>query len=343
MGIRKVLITGVAGQDGSLLAEKLLAEGAEVVGTFRRGSEGNHWRLKELGIQENLTLVEYSSGSNPLELLRLLGGGFTEIYHLAGDSFTADSFRHPFKTIHTNLVGVTELLESIRDTDVDSKIFIASSSEMFGSQPHGKQRVSETSSRNPVNPYGISHSAILDLSKFFRDVYKLSVSTGILFNHESEFRGPQFLSRKITSGLARLKIYGGAPLQLGNLNAKRDWGSAREYVGFFQKILSVAPDDFLICTGKSISVRELFIYCCNKVGFRPEFSGAGTEEICVDSNTGQVLMMVSEKYYRPIETSNLVGDNSKLGHAVGSTPNVSIYDVLHEMCEAENRRLLHNT
>lgn len=336
---KKVLITGITGQDGALLAEMLLAQDCEVFGTFRRGSEEKFWRLKDLGIESRINFFEYGIGSNALELLRLLRGNFEEIYHFAGDSFTADSFRHPIRTMTTNIVGATELLETVRDIDFDSKVFIASSSEMFGSQDSTSTLISETSQRKPMNPYGVSHSAMLDLSRFFRSIYKVQVSTGILFNHESEFRGPQFLSRKIASGLARLKSRSGEPLELGNLDAQRDWGSAREYVGIFQEILKNSPDDFIVASGKSISVRDLFEICCDAAGFVPEFQGSGAAERCVDSISGKVLMTVSPKFYRPVDTPCLVGDTAKLEKVIGRKPSESIENVLRKMYAFEEMRL----
>jgi GDPmannose 4,6-dehydratase len=295
-----------------------------------------------LGIESRVNLFEYGIGSNPLELLKLLRENFEEIYHFAGDSFTADSFRHPIRTMTTNIVGATELLETVRDIDSNTKVFIASSSEMFGAQVSTATLISESSPRKPINPYGISHAAMLDLSRFFRDTYKVQVSTGILFNHESEFRGPQFLTRKIASGLARLKLLGGEPLELGNLDAERDWGSAHEYVSIFQEILKHSSDDFIVASGKSVSARDLFVTCCEAAGFAPEFQGIGALESCIDSNSGKLLMIVSQKYYRPVDTPCLVGDTSKLEKLIGCKPSEPIENVLREMYAFEEMRLQKN-
>jgi GDPmannose 4,6-dehydratase len=336
---KSVLITGIAGQDGALLANSLLAKGARVTGTFRRGSISNLWRLNELGIEEKVDLFEYSIGSNPLELMSLLRTGFDEIYHLAGDSFTADSIRHPLKTLNTNLTGVIEILEAVRDVAPDSKVFIASSSEIFGNLNPEFGTVSETSPRSPLNPYGTSHSANLDLIRMFSEMYQLQIFTAVLFNHESEYRSPQFLSRKLSTGIARLMNNQNEVLEVGNLNACRDWGSAQEYVEVFQQMLKYRPDTYIVASGRELSVRQLVYSCLESAGLNPEFQGIGLDEVCINSKSGKILLRVNQKYYRAIETPGLVGDSSKIRAVTGWKSEDIIEKVLHRMLLKDLERL----
>jgi GDPmannose 4,6-dehydratase len=336
---KNILITGIAGQDGSLLAKSLIDKGHRVTGTFRRGSLSNLWRLSELGIESRILLHEYSIGSNPLELTALLREKFDEIYHLAGDSFTADSLRHPLRTLNTNLTGVLEILEAARDVSPESKIFIASSSEVFG-QPSGTSNyVNEGSQKQPLNPYGISHSAILDLVRMFREMYGLQIFTAILFNHESEYRSPQFLSRKLSTGIARTFVNHNEVIEVGNLDAKRDWGSAREFVEVFQGMLNLAPDTYILSTGRELSVRDLVSSSFKSVGVNPVFQGKGVDEICFDDATGRLLLKVNSKYYRLIETPGLVGDSTKIQSLIGWNPTDSIEEVLRRMVEKDLERV----
>jgi GDPmannose 4,6-dehydratase len=336
---KKVLITGIAGQDGSLLAKSLIEKGHRVTGTFRRGSLSNLWRLSELDIESRIVLHEYSIGSNPLELTALIRERFDEIYHLAGDSFTADSLRHPLRTLNTNLSGVLEVLEAARDVSPESKIFIASSSEIFGRPAGPSNSVNETSQRQPLNPYGISHSAILDLVRMFREMHGLQIFTAILFNHESEYRSPQFLSRKLSAGIARTFVNHSEVIEVGNLNAKRDWGSAREFVEVFQLMLDLEPDTYVLSTGRELSVRDLVSSCFESVGISPIFQGNGLNETCFDSATGRLLLRVNSKYYRAIETPGLVGDSTKIQSAIGWNPKDSIEMVLQRMLEKDLERV----
>lgn len=337
---KTALITGIAGQDGALLAKHLAECGYAVTGTFRRGSVGNLWRIQELGLEGKVDLFEYSIGSSALDFAQLLSQEFEFIFHFAGDSFTSDSLKHPLRTINTNISGVLEVLESVRQVSPESRVFIAGSSEMFGKQEGEVRLVSETSPRNPVNPYGVSHSANLDLVRIFRNSYKVFVSAGILFNHESYMRGTQFLTRKVSQGLAQIKLNKGDPIELGNLDAVRDWGSASEFVLAFHRILEHdVPDDFVVATGTITSVRKILVSACEAAGYVPEFSGAGTNEICVDANSGKLLVRINSNFYREIDSPPLVGDITKIKTEIGWNPNASIHEVIHEMYEADYSRI----
>jgi GDPmannose 4,6-dehydratase len=331
---KKALITGITGQDGSLLANNLLNEGFKVSGTFRRGSANNLWRLEELGILDRIELFEHTFGIDSTELAKILRKKYEYIFHLAGDSFTQDSFRHPHRTLNTNLIGGLELMENLLEFSKDSKTFIACSSEIFGFQSEPNMFVNEDSNRNPLNPYGVAHSAILDLSRIFRNTYSQFISVGILFNHESEYRGVQFLTRKLSKGLSSIKNGSNLVIEIGNFDSSRDWGSAREFVEAFKMILDDSePNDFIIATGKSVSVRQVIVMCCDALGFEPEFSGKGVNETCIDRKSGRTLIKSSPKFFRAVDTPCLIGDVSKIQDRIGWAAQVSFNSVIKKMCE----------
>lgn len=340
MNRKKALITGITGQDGSLLASLLLQADVEVSGTFRRGSGDNFWRLNEMQVLDKLNLHEHSIGSNPIDLSRIIKQNFDYIFHLAGDSFTQDSFRHPYQTINTNLTGSLEILDLLLQNSPETKIFIACSSEIYGSTAKTDLLIHENFDRNPLNPYGISQSTVLDLARYFRNVQGLFVSVGILFNHESEYRGPQFLTRKVSVGLAELKMGSSKSIKLGNLDSSRDWGSAEEYVGAFNRILDAEnPSDYILATGRSINVRQLIQAACAELDFEPEFIGSGTSEKCIDSITGKILIEVSSDYFRKVDTPCLIGSTSKIDTELGWKPTRRIEDVIAHMCSIDMSRI----
>jgi GDPmannose 4,6-dehydratase len=340
MNSKKVLITGIAGQDGALLAQSLISKGVAVSGTFRRGSANNLWRLKELGIENKVTLHEYVIGSNALEFISIVNSGFDEIYHLAGDSFTADSFRHPLKTLTTNLTGCLEVLETCRDFAPATRIFLACSSEIFGQNLDNDLVLDELSPRFPKNPYGVSQSAILDLGNLFRDSYGLAISTGILFNHESHLRGTQFLTRKLSEGAARIKLGASDPIQVGNLNSQRDWGDASEFVELFQMLLSAnKPGNYIFSTQRLTSVREIAEAIFIEAGYVPVFYGEGESEFCFDYNSGKRLLEVNPKFFRENETPPLIGSHQNLLGLIGRKPEGDIFDLIRNMYRIDSTRL----
>jgi GDPmannose 4,6-dehydratase len=340
MNRKKVLITGIAGQDGALLAQSLLSKGVGVSGTFRRGSANNLWRLKELGIENKVSLHEYVIGSNALEFISIVNSGFDEIYHLAGDSFTADSFRHPLKTITTNLTGCLEVLETCRDYAPTTQIFLACSSEIFGKNLENDLVLDELSPRFPKNPYGVSQSAILDLGNLFRETYGLAISTGILFNHESHLRGTQFLTRKLSEGAAQLKLGAHDPIQLGNLDSRRDWGDASEFVELFQVLLSAKkPGNYIFSTQRLTSVREIVTATFLEAGYDPVFVGEGELEFCYDRKSNRRLLEVNPKFFRENETPPLIGSHMKLSNLIGRTPKGDILDLVKSMYRIDLDRL----
>ena len=326
----------MTGQDGSLLANYLLAKGEKVTGTYRRSSSNNFWRLEELGILKDLLLVEYSIGTANSDLKRIFENGYDQIYHLAGDSFTVDSFKHPLLTINTNLIGSLDMLDNVKEYSPHSKLFLASSSEIFGLNNQKSIRVNELTQRNPSNPYGISQSNIIDLSRIYRENYDLDISVGILFNHESPFRSPQFLTQKIVTGLRKIREGTLGYLELGNLESKKDWGSAKEFVEIFNSILeNTSNNEYIIATGKLTSVKEIFIYCARYFGVEPYFKMTDIGEECYDAKSNKLVMRTSNKFFRKYEKQSLIGDSTKLISDIGRKPSRPIYEVLFEMCERQ--------
>jgi len=335
--VRKVFISGVTGQDGAHLAQELLNSGCQVFGGFRRGDD-KFWRLDYLGIFERVELIEFQL-SEPQSFFAILQENqFDEIYHLAGESFVADSFGHPILTLELNTNAVCNLLEATRLTSPHSRIFIASSSEIYGNG-HGSTMLTEESVANPGNPYGISKLAADYFVKMYREVYGLFVCSGVMFNHEGPLRGRQFVTRKISHNLARLKMQGGPPLKLGNLNASKDWGAAADYVRAMVLMLrSDEPNDYVIASGELNSVRDLLTLSSNAAGFRPIFEGEGLDETCRDESSGLVLAQVDERYFRLTETYPIAGDPSKIANDLGWRRNQNLRQIVDSMVEADVNR-----
>jgi GDPmannose 4,6-dehydratase len=333
----KIFITGVTGQDGAHLANLLLSKGYNVSGGFRRGTN-KFWRLDYLGITEKITLIEFQL-SEPQSILAILQEGqFDEIYHLAAESFVADSFKYPIVTLEANTHAVCNMLEAARLVSPNSRMFFASSSEIYGSG-QASNILSEMTPPNPSNPYAISKLAADHFVRLYRETYGLFVCSGILFNHEGPLRGRQFVTRKITYNLARLKIKGGDPLVLGNLNAGKDWGSAVDYVEAMRLMLSSdKAQDYIIATGKLSTVRDLLRLGAISAGFQPIFEGEGVNEICKDVDTGLIIAEVSERYFRPFDTPAMIGDSSKIEIELGWRKNSNLEQMISEMVSADINR-----
>lgn len=332
---RVALITGVTGQDGAHLASHLLRDGYTVYGGFRRGSSNKTWRLDYLGITRKVKLVEFQL-SEPLcfiELLRDIQPD--DIYCLAGESFVADSFRYPGVAVETNTHGTVNMLEAIRLMAPGARSFFASSSEIFGRSEDEDLR-SETSHCRPSNPYGISKLA----SQHFVDVYRqrhgVFACSGILFNHEGPLRGREYVTRKITFNLARLREVGGVAFELGNLDSARDWGAAADYVEAMRAMLGMStPADLVIASGQLTSVREFLRLAACAAGFDPVFEGAGLAETCIDRLTGMPLATVSSRYFRPLDTPPLRGDTRRIEAATPWRRTTSVETMITRMVESD--------
>jgi len=339
----KVLIIGVTGQDGSLLAKLLVDQGKKVFGTYRKNSSNYLGKLVEIGILDSIQLVDYSIGQT-LQLVELLRDNkFESIYHLAGDSMTADSFSHPYQTINTNTQGVIDLLEAVNRFSRDTKIFIAGSSEIFDStnQNSSFKIVTEDDPKKPRNPYGVSSLANMNLANIYREQFGLIISFGIMFNHESPLRGEQFITKKITKGLAELKYKNGEALALGSFDSKRDWGAANDFVVGMQTMIDLSLNDsYILATGELNSVREILKICSKDLGYSPVFVDEGVKESLMDSVSGQTLARIDSKFFRKFDDKYIAGDTTKFKNISGWKITTKFESIISEMCryDAEKAR-----
>lgn len=336
---RVAFITGVTGQDGAHLAAHLLRDGWRVYGGFRRGSSNKTWRMEALGISKKVDLVECHL-SEPKHLVEL----FQEIrpfhiYNLAGESFVADSFKYPSVAMDVNTQGTLNILDAARLVSPESRLFFASSSEIFGRR-ETTDLYDETTPCLPSNPYGISKLAAQNFVRVYRESYGLFACSGILFNHEGPLRGREFVTRKITFNIARIKVNaGGPPIQLGDMNAARDWGAASDYVEAMRLMLSQPQaKDMLIASGTLTTVRDFLRIAALAAGFDPDFEGTGVNEVCVDRKTGTCLAEVSNRYFRPQDTPPRAGDPSLIKSETGWRRKMGLEQMITEMIHADINR-----
>lgn len=332
---RSALILGVTGQDGALLARHLLERDWVVHGGFRRGEAGKLWRLEEMGLLQKVRLhsIDIQEPHQILEAFAALKP--EQIHHLAGESFVSDSFNNPNHTLQVNTLGTLNVLEAIRIATPTSRLFYASSSEVFG-QPAPEGLLDEDSPRRPLNPYGLSKLGGQTLLEIYRNHHGLKVASGMLFNHESPYRARNFVTRKITYNLARLKVDGGDPMQLGALEAARDWGCAQAYVAAMPRLLDQdAPRDCVFATGRRTSIQSFLTVAAQAAGFDPVFEGEGLKARCLDRTSGRVLMTVSEKYYRKVDTPALIGNPHRLVSLTGCETDRPIEAIATEMVAAD--------
>jgi GDPmannose 4,6-dehydratase len=337
--MKTALVTGITGQDGAYLAQLLLEKGYTVHGAYRRTSSVNFWRLDDLGIgkHERLHLVEFdlTDCGGCVGLVRDTQPH--EVYNLAAQSFVGVSFAQPASTAQITGLGALNLLEAIRLTDPTIRFYQASTSEMFGKV----QQVPQTESTPfyPRSPYGVAKLYAHWMTVNYREAYGLFATSGILFNHESPLRGREFVTRKITDAIAKLKLGLLQVLELGNLDAKRDWGYAKEYVeGMWRMLQADAPDTFVLATGRTETVREFVAMAGRAAGFDLEFRGRGINEVAVDRATGKTLVKVNPRFYRPAEVDLLVGDAAKARHTLGWAPSTTLEKLCDMMVDADLRR-----
>lgn len=339
----KVLITGITGQDGSLLARLLVDQGKKVFGTYRKTSSNYFNKLREIGILDSIQLVDYSIGQT-LRLIELLRDNkFESIYHLAGESMTADSLLHPYQTINTNTQGVIDLLEAVKEFSRDTKIFIAGSSEIFDNtnQNNSFKIVTEVDPKKPRNPYGVSSLANMNLASIYREQFGLIISFGIMFNHESPLRGEQFITKKITKGLSRLKYKNGEELAIGSFDSKRDWGAANDFVVGMQTMIDLSLNDsYILATGELNSVRKILTICSKELGYSPVFVDEGVNESLIDSVSGQTLARIDSKFFRKFDDNYIAGDTTKFKNISGWKNTTKFESIILEMCryDAEKAR-----
>ena len=291
------VVTGITGQDGAYLAELLLSKGYRVYGTYRRTSSVNFWRIEELGIQRNpdLHLVEYDLTDLGSSIALLNKAQPDEIYNLAAQSFVGVSFDQPTTTAQITGIGALNLLEAIRLTDPKIRYYQASTSEMFG-KVQAIPQVEDTPFY-PRSPYGVAKLYAHWMTVNYRESYGIFGSSGILFNHESPLRGREFVTRKITDSVAKIKLGKLDVLELGNLDAKRDWGYAKEYVeGMWRMLQADEPDTFVLATNRTETVRDFVRMAFKGAGITVEFNGADEQESAVDTATGKTVMRINPKF-----------------------------------------------
>jgi len=333
------IVTGITGQDGAYLAELLLGKGYTVYGTYRRTSSVNFWRLSELGLDHhpNLHLVEYdlTDLSSSIRLLETTQA--TEVYNLAAQSFVGVSFDQPITTAEITGLGAVNLLEAIRIVNPKVRFYQASTSEMFGKVQEVPQV--ESTPFYPRSPYGVAKLYAHWMTINYRESYGIFGTSGILFNHESPLRGREFVTRKITDSVAKIKQGKLDLLQLGNLDAKRDWGFAKEYVEGMWRMLQVdEPDTFVLATNRTESVRDFVTLAYKAVDINIAWQGKDENEVGIDDATGKTLVAVNPKFYRPTEVDLLLGNPEKARNVLGWEAKTSLEELCRMMVEADLRR-----
>ncbi|HEX8957676.1 MAG TPA: GDP-mannose 4,6-dehydratase [Burkholderiaceae bacterium] len=333
------IITGITGQDGAYLAELLLKKGYTVYGTYRRTSSVNFWRIEELGIDKdsNLHLVEYDLTDLSASIRLLQTTGATEVYNLAAQSFVGVSFDQPITTAEITGVGAVNMLEAIRLTNPKIRFYQASTSEMFGKVQAIPQV--ESTPFYPRSPYGVAKLYAHWMTINYRESYGIFGCSGILFNHESPLRGREFVTRKITDSVAKIRLGRQDVLELGNMDARRDWGFAREYVeGMWRMLQADEPDTFVLATGRSETVRDFVGMAFKAVGIHLSWKGRGEEEIGIDDASGKTLVRVNPKFYRPAEVEQLIGDAAHARAKLGWKAETTLEQLCDMMVQADLRR-----
>lgn len=337
--MKKAIITGITGQDGAYLSQLLLEKGYTVYGTYRRSSSINFWRIEELGIQDhpNLHLLEYDLNDQTSNIRLIEKTQPDEIYNLAAQSFVGVSFDQPLSTAQTTGIGCLHLLEAIRIVNPKIKFYQASTSEMFGKVQQVPQ--TEDTPFYPRSPYGFSklfaHWATIN----YRESYDIFGVSGILFNHESPLRGREFVTRKITDTVAKIALGKQSKLELGNLDAQRDWGYAKEYVeGMYKMLQHHTPETFVLATNKTFTVRTFVELSFKQIGVNLVWKGAGVEEKGYNSTTNELVVQINPAFFRPAEVELLIGSAQKANNLLQWYPETSLELLCSIMVEADLRR-----
>ncbi|MFQ5773865.1 MAG: GDP-mannose 4,6-dehydratase [Kiloniellaceae bacterium] len=334
---RRALITGISGQDGAYLSQLLLDRGYDVVGARRRSASGSLWRLEELGVLDDIEMIpiDLLEFSNILHVIEKSAPD--EIYNLAAQSFVAVSFEQPLYTGDVDGMGVTRLLEAIRTVDPKIRLYQASTSEMFGLVQEMPQ--AERTPFYPRSPYGAAKLYAHWMVVNYRESYAMHASSGILFNHESPLRGEEFLTRKVTASLARIRHGMQDVLELGNLDAARDWGFAGDYVeGMWLMLQQDKPDDYVLATGRTVTIREFVEKAGAVAGFDIAWEGEGMHSVGVDRKTGRAIVRVNPAFYRPAEVDILLGNPQKAREKLGWRPRTTLEDLAAMMMVADLER-----
>ncbi len=336
--MRTAIISGICGQDGAYLADLLLKKGYKVIGAERRSASGSAWRLEKLGIKEEVVFEDFEllESSTMVNILRKYQPD--EFYNLAAQSFVKASFETPIFTGNVTGLGVTRILEAIRSVNSEIRFYQASSSEMFGKVVETPQ--TERTPFYPRSPYAVAKLYGHWMSVNYREAYNMFCSNGILFNHESPIRGEEFVTKKITSSLTKIKFGLLECLELGNLSAKRDWGYAGDYVEAMYLMLSMEKsDDFVIATGETHSVEEFVDLSCKFLGLKIAWEGEEEERIAIDLSSNKTIVRVNKEFYRPAEVDLLIGDSSKAKKELGWSPKHN-FESLVEMMVQDDLEML---
>jgi len=337
--LKIAVITGITGQDGAYLAELLLNKGYKVFGTYRRTSSVNFWRIEELGIQDdpNLELIEYDLTDLGSSIRLLETTQATEVYNLAAQSFVGVSFDQPIATAEITGLGPVHLLEAIRIVNPKIRFYQASTSEMFGEVQEIPQK--ESTPFYPRSPYGVAKLYAHWMTINYRESYDIFGCSGILFNHESPLRGQEFVTRKITNSVAKISLGQQDVLELGNMDAKRDWGFAKDYVeGMYLMMQVDKPDTYVLATNRTETVRDFVTMSFKAVDIELDWQGKAESETAVDKKTGKIVVKVNPKFYRPAEVELLIGNPEKAKKDLGWEPKTTLEELCAMMVKADLRR-----
>lgn len=336
---KTAVVTGITGQDGAYLAQLLLEKGYTVYGTYRRTSSVNFWRLEDVGVagHERLHLVEYDLTDLGSSMSLLQKAQPDEVYNLAAQSFVGVSFDQPTTTAQITGLGPLNLLEAIRLINPKIRFYQASTSEMFGKVQAVPQK--EDTPFYPRSPYGVAKLYAHWMTINYRESYNIFGSSGILFNHESPLRGREFVTRKITDSVAKIVQGKLDVLELGNLDAKRDWGFAKEYVeGMWRMLQADEPDTFVLATNRTETVRDFVSMAFKAAGIQLDFKGANENETAYDAATGKQVLRINPKFYRPAEVELLIGDPARAEKLLGWKPQTTLEQLCDMMVKADLRR-----
>ncbi|MFA5960918.1 MAG: GDP-mannose 4,6-dehydratase [Tatlockia sp.] len=338
--MKTAVITGITGQDGAYLAELLLQKGYLVYGTYRRTASVNFWRISELGVANhpNLHLVEHDLTDLGASIRLLQKAMPDEVYNLAAQSFVGVSFDQPRTTAEITGIGALNLLEAIRIVNPKIRFYQASTSEMFGKVQAIPQ--TETTPFYPRSPYGVAKLYAHWMTINYRESYDIFASSGILFNHESPLRGLEFVTRKITDAVARISLGKQPVLELGNMDVKRDWGYAKDYVeGMWAMLQAKAPDTYVLATGRTETVRDFVTMAFKALDIAIAWEGAGEMERGIDTRTNKVIAQINPKFYRPAEVDLLIGSSEKARNELNWQPKTSLEQLCQMMVEADLKRV----
>ena len=337
MAKKRALITGISGQDGAYLAKFLLSKGYSVTGGERQNASGSCWRLKELGIDHKVRIV-------PLELLEennvnnvIRSGGYDEIYNLAAQSFVGNSYTSPIFTSNVNALGVIRILEAIRFFSRKTKLYQASTSEMFGNSCSDRQ--DEKTVFEPISPYAVSKLYAHWMVNLYREAYNIFCCSGILFNHESPLRGDEFVTKKIITDLAKVKFKKISYLKVGNIYSHRDWGYAEDYVeAMWRMMQQKKADDFVISSGKTYTVKKFINKAAKHFNYDLIWDGKGVNERGIDKKTKKIIVKIDKKFFRPTEVNFLYGNSNKAKKILKWSPKTKIDRLIKIMCDYEIKK-----